>query len=486
MLGLTLRGVRGNPTSKQILELRANGKAFESSQSSGRYALIASIVESHSLFFTKEIALYATPDLGTVHGKYVSLFAPGVSFIAIPFYLLGKFFNFAQLVTFSLSSVFALINLVLIFLIIKKLTNNRIVGLIAALIFIFSTSSWSYALMLNQHHVTTALILACTYLILFPVKWYRTLLFSFLFGFSFIIEYPNMVFFIPLILFLIIKHFSIEEMGRHIKIKFNTTLLIGLVGVVIGILPNFWYNQQANGSYFTLAGSVKRVLTIDQVKSNSDSGDQSSIGGQKSAIGLFTTNNLPISTSVLFTSKDRGLLFFAPILLLGLLGIKPLLKKNKIFAYSFLGTIGIIFLLYGMWGDPWGGWTFGPRYLIPAFALLSILVGVGMNKYGRKVWFFFLFTPLFLYSTFVSLVGALTTTQIPPSVEKASADLLPKLTYLYNFDLVKQGKSGSFAYNTFLSKDINLISFAIIMFSAVFIIVFILYALSLRTGKVGK
>ena len=62
-------------------------------------------------------------------------------------------------------------------------------------------------------------------------------------------------------------------------------------------------------------------------------------------------------------------------------------RKNKELAVTIILMILSIILLYGMWGDPWGGWAFGTRYLIPAFALMSIPIGMALNKYGKK-WYF--------------------------------------------------------------------------------------------------
>ena len=107
LLMLTLHGRPGNPAPEEILEnLRGPSQPFELSPERGRYALTMSVVENNSFFFTTPIARFVVPDLGYIGGKYVSLFAPGVSLLAVPLYSLGKSLGLAQIMTFSLSAIF--------------------------------------------------------------------------------------------------------------------------------------------------------------------------------------------------------------------------------------------------------------------------------------------------------------------------------------------------------------------------------------------
>ena len=66
------------------------GGPFESSNSNSRYALVEAIVNNNSFFLSEKLAKFATPDLTRIGNKYISIFTPGVSLIAVPFYILGK------------------------------------------------------------------------------------------------------------------------------------------------------------------------------------------------------------------------------------------------------------------------------------------------------------------------------------------------------------------------------------------------------------
>src|SRR5258708_25211290 len=97
ILALSVRGIAGNPTQNELdnPSLKEDGPC-ELSPERGRFALLYSIVENNSFTFDVPIARFATPDLGTIHGNFVSLFAPGVSFVVIPGYLVGKIFGISQ------------------------------------------------------------------------------------------------------------------------------------------------------------------------------------------------------------------------------------------------------------------------------------------------------------------------------------------------------------------------------------------------------
>lgn len=108
VLALTVRGTYGIPNSNELNSQKwIEDGPFELSPERGRFALLYSIVEDKSVHFSESVARFALPDLGYKNGNYVSLFAPGVSFLAIPGYLLGKFFGASQVGAFATSGLFA-------------------------------------------------------------------------------------------------------------------------------------------------------------------------------------------------------------------------------------------------------------------------------------------------------------------------------------------------------------------------------------------
>jgi hypothetical protein len=131
--------------------------------------------------------------------------------------------------------------------------------------------------------------------------------------------------------------------------------------------------------------------------------------------------------------------------------------------------------LYSLWGDPWGGWAFGSRYLIPSYAILAIFSGFYLDKvfknaqnYPHRVWGLpshpvcvqflkFITITIIIYSVSVNTLGALTSIANPPKIQVLELEKLSgkveKYTYQRNIDLLFAGKSTSYVYKT-LAKDL--------------------------------
>ena len=167
ILAVTIRGNAGNPTPKELsTNVWKDNGPLELSPERGRFALLYAVVEQHSFSFTPDLAKFATPDVGFVNGKYVSLFAPTVSFIAVPGYVIGKYFGISQVGSFAIIALFALFNVFLIRAIAIKMGANPLAATIGALTFLFATPAFAYAVTLYQHHISTFIILMCIFLLL--------------------------------------------------------------------------------------------------------------------------------------------------------------------------------------------------------------------------------------------------------------------------------------------------------------------------------
>ena len=103
-----------------------------------------------------------------------------------------------------------------------------------------------------------------------------------------------------------------------------------------------------------------------------------------------------------------------------------------------------------MFGDPWGGWSFGPRYLIPATAVACIPIGLIVTRFRKNLAFTILFWAAALWSIFLSSLGALTTNLIPPKKEASGLSVYIPYTPLRNIEMMNQGRTSSLFYNTFL------------------------------------
>ncbi len=102
----------------------------------------------------------------------------------------------------------------------------------------------------------------------------------------------------------------------------------------------------------------------------------------------------------------RGLFFYAPILLLAIPGTYELYKRNKKLLILFPGVF-LLFLLFQASQLNWlAGVSFGPRYTVVGLPFLILPVALGLEKMmekGRTIQIFVLLT--FLFSVFGMLLG---------------------------------------------------------------------------------
>ncbi len=469
ILALSIRGIPGNPTDADLNTLSwKDGGPLELSPERGRYALLYSMAENHSFVFTDALAQFAAPDVAFTAGKYVSLFAPGVSFLALPGYMLGKHFGLAQVGSFAVIAFFAILNVYLIRAIAIRLGAHPLAGTIASLAFIFASPAFSYAVTLYQHHISTFLILFSIYLLLrFNGVWSLIAVWI-LCAFSIVVDYPNFFLMAPIGIFALGKTIVLERRKGAIDINIPVLRVIAIFSVVIPLLFFFWFNKTSYGNPYQLSGTLERVIEVnakgkavfesDIVKARAKINPSLQIP-KKSALGFFQNRNLMTGFQVLFLSTDRGLLVYTPIMLFGILGLILAINKQNKYISLFVAILGINILLYAMWDDPYGGWAFGARYLIPAYALLSIYIAIALSYLNKYNVFLLLFFIIFSYSVGVNTMGAITSNRNPPKVE---ADALEKVshvkeeyTFIRNLNQLNDGKSKSYVYQTYAQNYIS-------------------------------
>ena len=482
ILLLSLRGINGNPHGQDLLMpiWRENGP-FELSPERGRFALMYSIIEDKSLSFSKYVAEFAAPDVGINNGKYVSLFAPALSYLIIPGYIIGKMFGSSQMGTFAMISIFAIINMIILRKIALNLGANKLAASVSSLVFLFATPAYAYAVNLYQHHVSTFLMLLSIYALLKFKKTFALLTVFFVFAASIPLDYPNIFFISPLAIFAGLQIFSFKNLRKKMTIKFNILMSLTLLVMIIPISFFMWFNKESYGNPFQLSGTVQSADFNEDFKQQVEKDikndpyleavNPEKDENGKSAFGFFKTRNLVEGFYILFVSPDRGIIYYTPIMLFGLIGML-LAYKSKIKLYPVLcAVIFMNILLYSMWGDPWGGWAFGSRYLIPSYAILSIFIALLLTYWKKNYIFLILFSIVAIYSIFVNTLGAITTSALPPQVQvlhlEELSGMVQKYTYERNWDMLVSGHSKSFVYQTYLEEYLTATQFYFVLASSI-------------------
>ncbi len=423
------------------------GGPFESSNSTSRYALTEALAEDHRIFLDRDEAAFSLPDLAGKNGKYYSIFTPGVSFLGVPMYLLGNLLRAPQLFTYLTTAVFAILNVYLIYSLSGKLGASRIGSVIAGLVFLFATDALAYSQTFTQHHYAVSVILGTLFFAAKPVSVKNDIFIGLLLGAGLLIDIPNLLMLLPIELFVLFRHFSLIQMDDSYQFKINLRLL----ALFLGFIPLFgvycWYNFQTTGQPLIPAQIYGRTKSLDPQLV------QEVTISEKRGGFAYNSRSLINGVYILVFSNERGWFYYSPILAVGVLGLALVLKHPRLKNISLLlfSVILVDFISYAMFGDPWGGWSFGPRYLIPATAAACIGVGPALKKYQKKLLFAGLFFVLLIYSIYINTLGVLTTGAVPPKVEAIALSTHIPYTYQYNLQLLQNHFTSSLVYHLLFS-----------------------------------
>lgn len=484
----TLRGVIGNPSPALIKgNLDQPTKPFELSPERGRYLLTLSLAHDKSFALSPELADAAYPDVGLHDGRYYVFFAPGISLLVLPFYIIGQSYNYGQIAAFSAIGLFASANIILLYLISRSIIKLPAWASVAAgLVFAFASTALSYATTMYQHHVTTFFTLLAFYAAWqFKQQGKASFLWAIVvwlsYGLAITLDYPNVILLLPVMIYFAIAGVKMSLTDRKLLISVRPALYLTAVVFAIITTIHGYYNYVNFGSPTKLSGSIVGLKTI---REQSQFGQQALADAvrfeeeNKGAANFFREQNLPGGIYELTVAPDKGLFTFSPIFILGPLGIYALRKRLRIEEITLIALIGVNILVYASFGDPWGGWAFGPRYMIPSMAILAIFIAVWLTKNKHHIGLMLFSFVLVAISCAIALLGALTTNAVPPQVE---AEYL-KMPYgfLLNTQYFDAGKSSSVVFNTIFAQFITLKQYFTVVYSALLAIFFYIIVVASR------
>lgn len=486
LLGVAVKGDKGSPLAFQNeLDGRVQGP-FESSNSNARYALVVAIAEDKSVALRESLAKFSSPDLVKSGNRYFSIFTPGVSFVAVPFYMLGKLFGAPQLMTYLSTMVFAILNTLLIFRLANLLGASKPASVLSGFIFLFSTNALPYALTLTQHHMSIFIILSAILLALREPAIWSNILFGLLLGAGLLADMPNLLMLGPVVYIFILRHISISTVESYRRFSLRLNIFAVIVGLIPMLAVTGWYNSQSTGNPRVIPQYLGRTIYVEP------GGAASKVPPKVKKIDQFTRTQ-PFfprlqeqGVRVLLYSDERGWFYYMPVVLIGLIGLGLAYKGDKRRQQSVLafGVILMTVSMYTMWGDPWGGWSFGPRYLLPATALACTGVGLALDHFRRNIIMILIFVALIAYSTWVSTIGTFTTNSIPPKGEAVKLIIPIPWDYTYNLALINANKSSSLVYNLYLKQYIPLVDGIWYYNGVVLLMMAVFYFALIRAHKV--
>ncbi len=161
------------------------------------------------------------------------------------------------------------------------------------------------------------------------------------------------------------------------------TVLAVASGAAAGLL--LWRNTYLHGSLF-------------------DFGYPAAAEGGK-ALNTFQT---PLATGLLgfLVSPGKSIFLFSPPILLAMLGLPRLWRRDRGLAVVAAGAPLVYLLFFATYTQWEGGYCYGPRYLVPALALLGLGIGPALEAASRNVRL--LAIAVFLAGFFVQALGSAT------------------------------------------------------------------------------
>lgn len=330
-----------------------------------RIYLSLSMLESGSIRVDEQVKVFGKPfDISEREGHFYTDKAPGSSVIALPFVAfykavggdmgsIEKMTNFTRtfmMVPLALLTLFLIRYLILGLGVAPAIANRTVVA------FALGTSFLHYGAVLYGHALITLLSVGAAAAMSKSVNGAgeerKSLLWIALAGFcagmAFAVEYQAVVVFIGLFLgFLMVPEYR--------RVKPVLALGLGTVGPVAAAL---WYNFAAFGHPFATSYDN---LHHQSSQSNHDHG--------------FFGIELPSVETLygLLISPARGLLVCAPLVLLGIFGLGLLWRRSRWLAVYCGVTIAFYVFMVAGGKDFWfGGWSFGPRLLVPMYGLAAL------------------------------------------------------------------------------------------------------------------
>lgn len=321
-----------------------------------------------------------TPDKAKIGEHYYSDKPPLPTLIIIPVFGLLKSIGIITSVNGSyfgqhvyvlgalLCSVIPFV-LILCFTYIRLKKNNSYNPIIVSTLPFYASFIFIYAGTFFNH-IISAFFLLLGYMFLKDKKYILAGVFS---GLAFLCEYVVAIF---------IVIWTLQILWNERKIKPSFIFGIGVIPSIIFIL---FYNYHFTGSAFT---SIYKFHTFSEMHKNYG----------------FNYFSIKALWGLLFSSY-KGMFFYAPILYLIMFYVtkyfikKPLIVvlRSMLSNYIFLPSLLVILILSSYFGW-WGGWSFGPRYILFVSVLLLY---EGLNfltelKFSKSAFWVFIFIGLML------------------------------------------------------------------------------------------
>ena len=283
-------------------------------------------------------------------GHFYSTHDIGFPLLVVPFYIIGG----ALGVVLFIPLVTSLVNLSQYFAC-RRITGDDHISFTTTLVMGFATLICPYSNQLYPELLMALLLLVSINLVLkYGLTNSVQLTMGLLVGYGFLMKaaYSAIIVGLALVLFII----SIRTRRPN--------FLLFIAGATVWLAIFCYYNTIAFGSAFAVP-----------------------LASGESAYPQIVANNAIFAATGLIFDRYRGLLPYSPVLLLSVLGLRPLLKERSDVFTLATGAVLAEYVGACLFTHWWAGWSLPARYLVSVLPLFSPPLSLALKNYLHKLWF---------------------------------------------------------------------------------------------------
>lgn len=398
------RALTGPGAALFVLALVSYGYFYQAGgwNQNTRFAMVRAAVEEGSA----KIDRYhrATGDKAERDGHYYSDKAPGASWLGIPTYAAARALSdeephgaradvFAYAVTVTAVGLPSAAAVVALYALLGLLGVGVAARIAAAIGYAFGTLAFPFATLYYGHQLTAALTVIGLYVLVRACRRAEggpgagaLAGAGLLFGYAIAVEYPTALAVVPVLVY------------AAWRVRPRRRLVYLALGLAVPGLAVAAYHTVAFGGPLTLPYEFSTQPHRHQ--------------------GVFMGLGVPSTEALkeILVGRYRGLFYSAPWLALAAPGLVVLWRRGLRAEAALCATVFILFVWMNASLVDWeGGWTFGPRYLIPAIPFLAI-GAAGLGLAGGPRWARAAGWSLVLAAVVVSVAMMVIATSVKPEV----------------------------------------------------------------------
>ena len=303
-------------------------------------------------------------------------------------------FAIAQVaLTFVVSVIPSAVLAILIFRILGYLSFGLPIRVATTLIYALLTPAFPYAGAFYGHQLSAALLFGAFYLIFLAKsdsKWSLWLMIGILLGYSVVTEYPSAFVVVVLVIY------SGYRLNKQKALRHMVWLILGGAILAVGWM---FYNDAIFGGPLNLGYSYSELWQ----------------GQHHTGFMSLTLPHWNAIWGITF-GDFRGLFFLSPVLLISLPGAFFWWRSGK-YRPEWIVVVASSCLMFlfnsssSMW---WGGFSIGPRYLLPMLPFWALPIGFAFARWGNRRLLMALVGFLIIWSLIVTWGLTLAEQAFPP------------------------------------------------------------------------